>query len=112
MQKNYRPSVSILKSKKAVRDPLAVVLDYVKVLTKILEANKHVTLATDLFYVNQVPLFATVSDHIKFITADHILSRNSVQIVKAATNVNNIYHTCGFHFHTTLMERNVSPLKG
>ena len=89
-----------------------MVFYYAKVPPQILEAKNHVTLAADIFFVNQVPLFATVSNHIKFATNDSILSRKAVQIVKAAKNVNNIYRARGFHVHAALMEGEFSPLKG
>ena len=50
--------------------------DYVVMPPQILPANKYVTLSIgNLFFVDQVPFFATISDHIKFTTAEHILSR-------------------------------------
>ena len=69
-------SVPILKEKRTHHSTLSVMSDYVVMPPQILPANKYVTLSIgNLFFVDQVPFFATISDHIKFTTAEHILSR-------------------------------------
>ena len=62
--KIYGPSVPILKGKTKRQNPLSVVSDYVAIPPVILSTNKYVTLSGDLFFVNKVPFFATISDHI------------------------------------------------
>jgi hypothetical protein len=74
-EKIYGPSVQILKAKTTRQAPNRVVSDYVAVPPQILSANKHVTLSRDLFFGNKAPFFATISDHIKFTTAEHIANR-------------------------------------
>ena len=46
------------------------------------------TLSGDmLFAKHQVPFFVTISDHIKFTTAEHILNRKIQQLVQASKHV-------------------------
>ena len=75
----YGTRVPMLKGKTTHRVPIALLSDYVKFPPQIFEANKHVTLASDVFFLNQVPFFETVSDHTKFTTAANILSVKAVQ---------------------------------
>jgi hypothetical protein len=82
-EKIYGPSVPILKGKTTRQTPLSVASDYVAVPPEIMSANKYVTLSGDLFFINKVPFFLTISDHIKFTTAEHIASRKLTQLVLA-----------------------------
>ena len=63
-EKIYGPSVPIFKGKTTHQNPLSVVSDYVAITPQILSINKYVTLSGNLFFVNKVPVFATISDHI------------------------------------------------
>jgi hypothetical protein len=74
-EKIYGPSVPILKGKTTRQSPSQVISDYLALPPQILAANKYVTLSGDLFFVSRVPFFATISNHIKFTTAEHIISR-------------------------------------
>lgn len=92
--------------------PQQVVSDYLAVPPQILSANKHITLSGDLFFVNKIPFFATIiSDHIKFTTAKHIISRKLLQLMNASKHVQAIYAARGFHVKSMLMDGEFVPLK-
>ena len=110
-EKIYGPSVPILKGKTTRQNPLTVTSDYVAIPPQILSANQFVTLSADLFFVNQVPFFATVSDHIKFTTAEHIVSRKSHQLVQASKHVQALYAARGFSVKYMLMDGEFVPIK-
>ena len=74
-EKLYGPIVPILKGKTTCPNPLSIVSDYIAIPPQILSTNKYVTLSGDLFCINKVPFFATISDHIKFTSAKHIINR-------------------------------------
>jgi hypothetical protein len=83
----------------------------VAVPPQILSANKHVTLSGDLFFVNKAPFFATLSNHIKVITAAYIANRKIKSLVPASKHVQAVYAARGFHVKSMLMNGEFVPLK-
>jgi len=110
-KKIYGPSVAILKGKTTRHTPLVVTSDYVAIPPHILSANKHVTLSGNLFFVNKIPFFATISDHIKFTTAEHINNQKLQQLIQASKHVQAIYDARGFEINSMLMDGKFVPLK-
>jgi Reverse transcriptase (RNA-dependent DNA polymerase) len=107
----FGPSVPILKGKTTRSAPTSVVSDYVAVPMQILKANRHISLAADIFFINTIPFFATISEHIKFTTTEHIQSRKLQQLVQAFRNTKAIYTARGFNVHTALMDGEFAPLR-
>jgi len=93
------------------RTPDPVVSDYVAVPPEILSANKHVTLSSNLFFVNKVPFFATISDHIKFTTVQHVSSRKIVELIKCSKNAKATYSARGFNVTTMLADNEFVPMR-
>jgi hypothetical protein len=112
VEKIYGPILPILKGKTTCQAPNRVVSDYVlAVPPQILSANKHVTLSGDLFFVNKAPFFATITDHIKFTTAEHIANRKILSLVQAPHHVQAVYTVRGFRIKSMLMDGEFVPLK-
>jgi hypothetical protein len=82
----FGPSLPILKGKTTRQSPQLVQTDYVAVPESILSANQHVTLFGDIFFINKVPFFATVSDQLKFTTTEHIANRKLKQLASRREN--------------------------
>jgi hypothetical protein len=110
-EKIYGPSVPILKGKTTRQTPLSVASDYIAVPPQILSANKYVTLSGDLFFVNKIPFFSTISHHLKFTTAEHISNRKLPQLIQAAKHVRDIYAARGFQVKFMLMDGEFVPMK-
>jgi hypothetical protein len=110
-EKIYGPSLPILKGKTTRQSPLPVVSDYVAVPASIMSANKYVTLFGDLFFINKIPFFSTVSDHIKFTTTEHITSRKIQQLVLAAQHVQAVYAARDFRIKIMVMDGEFVPMK-
>ena len=87
----FGPSLPILKGKTTHQSPQSVQTDYEVVPESILSTNKYVTLFGDIFFINKVPFFPTVSDHLKFTTMEHIANRKLKQLVLASLHVQAIY---------------------
>jgi hypothetical protein len=74
-------------------------------------ANKYVTLSGDIFFVNKVPFFATISNHIKFTTAKHIANCKLQVLVQASKHVQSVYAARGFHAKSMLLDGKLIPLR-
>jgi hypothetical protein len=113
-EKIYGPSVPILKGKTTRQTPLSVASDYVAAPPEIMSANKCVTLSGDLFFINKVPFFPTISDHIKFTTAEHIASRKLLTQLVVLLGSQHVQALCaarGFQVKCLLMDGEFVPLK-
>jgi hypothetical protein len=104
-------SLPILKGETTRQSPLPVVSDYVAVPPSIVSTNKFVTLFGDLFFINKVPFFVTVSDHIKFTSTEHIANRKVKQHVLASQHVQAVYAARDFRVKSMLMDGEFVPLK-
>ena len=65
----------------------------------------------NLFFVNKVSFFATISEHTKFTTAEHILNRKIEQLVQASKHVQAVYIPRGFRIKYMLMDGECVPVK-
>ena len=54
-----------------------MVTDYVAVPQTLIEANKVITLAADIFFVDGTAFLLTVARRIKFVTAEHVPIRTA-----------------------------------
>jgi hypothetical protein len=59
-----------------------VVADYVAVPHELVQANKRMNLAADVFFVDGTAFLLTVSWRIKFVTAEHLPTRTAVSLSK------------------------------
>lgn len=110
-EKIHGPSIATLKGKTVRCSPEPIVTDLIEVPTEVLETNQNVSLCGDLFFVNKLPFFATISRNIKFTTVENILMRTKKQLVEAVKHVNTLYEICGFNVDSALMDGEFGPLK-
>jgi hypothetical protein len=105
-------SLPILKGKTTRQSPHSVLSDYVVVPESILSTNQYMTLLGDIFFINKAPVFANVSDHIKFTTTTHIANRKLKQLVLASQHVQAIsYAASDFKIKVMIMDGEFVPLK-
>ena len=107
----FGPSIPILKGKTTRCPPTPIVSEYVAVPPQILKANENISLAADIFFVNNVPFFTSISEHIKFTTAENISSRKITNIIQSLRNAKAVYTARGFNVHKVLMDGEFAPLK-
>jgi hypothetical protein len=74
--KIWGPNVALLKGKTVPSTPLVVVQDIVEVPKEIRENHKHATLTIDIFFVNRVSYFVTLSLRIIFLSVTHMTNKN------------------------------------
>jgi hypothetical protein len=70
--KIWGKSVPSLKGKTTRENPEHVPSDVVAVPTEIQELHRNVTMSIDIFFVNKIPFFITLSQNICFNTVTHL----------------------------------------
>ncbi len=83
---------------------MPVVADYVAVPCLLVEQNKVVMMAVDVFFVDGTAFLITVSRRIKFITTEHVPVRMATNLSKHLTWVLQVYERAGFRVRTILMD--------
>jgi hypothetical protein len=90
---------------------LNVARDYVKVPKELLKLHKEVFLTTDIFFVNKIPFYSTLSRKICFTAVNHLADRTVPQIFKAFKEVYQYYLQRGFPITTVQADGEFAPLK-
>ncbi len=86
-------------------------MDYVEVPHSLVEQNKIVTLAADVFFVDGTGFLMTVSRRIKFITAEHVPVRTAKSLTKHIDRVVHVYARAEFTVRTILMNGEFKRMK-
>jgi hypothetical protein len=95
--KIWGPSVAALKGKTVQKRPEPIKTDIVSIPKEIRELHKEVTLTIDIFFVNKIPFFLTLSRVLYFITVTRLPDRSLDQISKALEGIFYYYLQQGFH---------------
>ncbi len=77
----------------------------------LVEANKVVTLAADVFFVDSTPFILTVSCRMKFVMAEHVPTRMAMSLSKLLTQVLDVYGRAGFRVRTILIDGEFKKIK-
>jgi hypothetical protein len=83
----FGPDLPSNQGKTVQRTPAPVVADYVAVLCLLVEQNKVVTVAADVFFVDGMAFLITMLHRIKFITAEHVPVQTATNLSKHLTRV-------------------------
>jgi hypothetical protein len=87
----FGPDLPSVRGKTVRRAPAPVVGDYVAVPRVLVDANKVVTLAADVFFVDGTAFLLRVARRIKFVTAEHVPVRTATQLSKHLKRVLMVY---------------------
>jgi hypothetical protein len=77
----------------------------------LIEANKVITLAADVFFVDGTAFLLTVTRRLKFITAEHTPVRTAASLSKHLKRVLEVYARAGFVVRTILMDGGFEKIK-
>ena len=77
----------------------------------LVETNKVITMAADVFFVDGTAFLLTMSQQIKFITAEHVPMRMAKSLAKHLDQVLQVYRRAGFNVRTILMDEEFEKLK-
>jgi hypothetical protein len=100
-----------LKGKTTRTKPDPVARDFVKVPVELLKLHKEVYITADLFFVNKIPFFLTLSRKICFTAINHLADRTVLQIFKAFKEIYQYYLQRGFRITTVHADGEFAPLK-
>ncbi len=87
----FGPDLASVRGKTARKKPAPVVVDYVAVPRTLIEANKVITLAADVFSVDGTAFLLTVGRRLKFVTAEHVPVRTTTSLSKHIKRVLEVY---------------------
>ena len=100
----FGPDLASVRGKTVRRTPAPVVADYISVPRSLVETNRIITLAADVFFVDGTPFLTTVARRMKFVTAEHVPVRMATNLSKHITRVLEVYKRAGFVVRTILMD--------
>ncbi len=110
--KMFGPDLASIHGKTVQRMPAPVVADYVAIPQQLVDANKAVTLAADMFFVDGIAFLITVSRRIKFVTTKHLPVRTAMSLSKYLQQVLLVYGWAGFRVRSILMDGEFEKVKG
>jgi hypothetical protein len=88
-----------------------VARDFVKVPMELLKLHKEVYITPNLFFVNKIPFFLTLSCKICFTAINHFAERAVPQIFMAFKEIYQYYLQHGFSITTVHADGEFVPLK-
>jgi len=107
----FGPDLASIRGKTVRQAPEPVVTDYVAVPRTLIEANKVITLAADVFFVDGTAFLLTVERRIQFVTAEHFPVRTATSLSKHLERVLEVYGRAGFVVRTILMDGEFEKIK-
>jgi hypothetical protein len=109
-RKIWGKNIAALKGKTTRIKSIPVARDYVKVPMELMKLHREVFLTTDIFFVNKIPFFLTLSSKICFTVVNHLADRMVPQIFKAFKEMYQYYLQRGFHIKTVIANGEFAPL--
>ena len=108
--KIWGKNIAALKGKTVRIKPIPVIKDFVKVPKELMKLHKEVFLTMDIFFVNKIPFFLTLSRKICFTAVNHLADRTVPQIFKAFKEIYQYYLQRGFRITTVHADAEFEPL--
>jgi hypothetical protein len=87
----FGPDLASVRGKTVRKKPAPVVTDYVAVPCTLVEANKVIMLAADVFFVDGTAFLLTVGRRLKFVTAEHVPVQTTTSLSKHIKQVLEVY---------------------
>ena len=109
--KIWGKSIAALEGKTTRSRPVPVVKDFVKVPKELMKLHRHVYLTMDIFFVNKIPFFLTLSRKILFTAVHHLGNRKIPEIFKQFKKIYAYYLQRGFRITTVSADGEFAPIK-
>jgi hypothetical protein len=103
--------VAALQGKTTRTKLLPVAADFVKIPKEVLDLHRDVSLTADIFFVNKIPSFLTLSRNMCFTAINHLPNRTVPEIFKAFKEIYQSYLRRGFRITIVLADEEFVPVK-
>jgi hypothetical protein len=110
-QRIWGKNFAALKGKTTRSKSILVAGYYVKVTMDLIKLHKEVFLTTDIFFVNKISFFLTLSHKICFTAVNQLVDRTVSHIFKAFKEMYQYYLHRGFNIKTVHADGELAPLK-
>ncbi len=77
----------------------------------LIQADKVITLAVEVFFLDGTAFLLTITRRIKFVTTEHVPVRTAMSLSKYLKQVLEVYRHAGFVVRTILMDREFKKIK-
>jgi len=109
----YKESPAVCQGRTTRTQPKAVKLpDFQPLSPQIMSKYKSICLAIDLFFVNSLVYFTTISRHVRARSVDKLANRTQASLKRSLQKVILEYSKRGFHVTTVLSDNEFSCLDG
>jgi hypothetical protein len=85
--------------------------DYIKIPKELLNLHREVFLTADMFFVNKIPFFLTLSRKTCFTAVNHLANRTVLQMFQAFKEACQCYLQRGFRITVVYADGEFAPLK-
>jgi len=104
-------NISKLKGATTRTKSIPVKRDYLKIPKEFLKLHQQVFLTADIFFVNKIPFFLSLSRKICFTAVNHLANRTVPHIFKAFKEIYQFYLQRGFRITVVHADGEFAPLK-
>jgi len=104
--------VGSLKGKTTWQAPHKVPETLITIPSSVLEQYQEVTLSVDVMFVNKLPIFITISHHLRFGTAELLSNCRPSTFASCVQHVTAMYKQHGFVVKTILANGKFEPIRG
>ena len=108
----FGPDAGSIKGKTVRRQPPRVEVEEVSLPATIQEHYQEVTPACDIMYVNKIPFLISISQHIRFGTAQHVKNQQGTMIFNGIRAIHQVYLQRCFRIRNAFMDGQFEPLRG
>ncbi len=109
--KIWGPNIAALKGKTMHSKPEVVVMDIVRTPKEIREVQKIISMSIEIFFVNQISFFITLSRNICFTTVTHLANRKLVNVFKVFRGIYVYYLQKGFQITMVTGDGEFQPMQ-
>lgn len=111
-EKIFGPDIGSLKGKTVRQKPTVINTPVTDLPPTVMDHYRDVILASGIMFVNKIPFFITISQHIKFGTVKLLPNQKATTLFNAMQQANTVYQKRGFCIQHLFMDGQFEPMRG